>query len=91
VDRAALATTAVVVGSTLAGFVLSVFVFESDSPITAGLLGTGGGAMIGSFIAAIATDEPLLGGRTDMAAKTGPRPTAPDDRTRDGHDPTKAL
>lgn len=90
-DRASLATVLVIVSATLAGFVLSVFIFEPDNPITAGLLGTGGGAMIGSFIAAIATDEPLLGGRTDMAAKRGlgPRPAAR--KPEDGRDPSKAL
>ncbi len=89
-DRSIVATAVVVLGCTLAGFILSVFIFPSASPIIAGLLGTGGGAMIGSFIAAIATDEPLIGGRTDMAAKRGlgtRRPGGPDD----GRDPSKAL
>ncbi|MFN8640017.1 MAG: hypothetical protein U0360_11380 [Dehalococcoidia bacterium] len=89
-DRSIVATAVVVVGCTLAGFILTVFIFHSANPITAGLLGTGGGAMIGSFIAAIATNEPLLGGRTDMEAKRGPssrRPPPPED----GRDPSKAL
>jgi hypothetical protein len=64
-----LAVGLLVMLTTLAGFWLSVFVFESDNPVVAGLLGTGGGAMLGSFIAAIATDEPLIGGKTDMAEK----------------------
>ena len=56
-----LGTVLVTFGGTLIGFVLSVFVFESDRPLIAGLLGTGGGTMIGAYIAAIATNEPLLG------------------------------
>ena len=56
-----LGTVLVTFGGTLIGFVLSVFVFESDRPLVAGLLGTGGGTMIGAYIAAIATNEPLLG------------------------------
>ncbi len=91
-DRSVLATAAVIFGCTLSGFVLSVFIFESDSPLTAGLLGTGGGAMIGSFIAAIATNEPLLGGRTDMAAKRGLGHGRPANRTpEEGRDASKAL
>ena len=90
-DRAALATALVIMSTTLAGFVLSVFIFETDSPITAGLLGTGGGAMLGSFIAAIATNEPLLGGRTDMAAKRGLGHSTPTRTPEDGRDPSKAL
>lgn len=91
-DRSVLATAAVIFGCTLSGFVLSVLIFETDNPLTAGLLGTGGGAMIGSFIAAIATDEPLLGGRTDMAAKRGLGlgASAPA-KSEEGRDPSKAL
>ena len=56
-----LGTVLVTFGGTVIGFVLSVFVVDSDSPLIAGLLGTGGGTMIGAYIAAIATNEPLLG------------------------------
>lgn len=91
-DRSVLATAAVIFGCTLSGFVLSVLIFETDNPLTAGLLGTGGGAMIGSFIAAIATDEPLLGGRTDMAAKRGlGLGASAAGKSEEGRDPSKAL
>lgn len=60
-ERGLLATMLITFGGTIAGFVLSVFVFESDRPLIAGLLGTGGGTMIGAYIAAIATNEPLIG------------------------------
>lgn len=60
-ERGMLGTVLVTFGGTIIGFVLSVFVFESDRPLVAGLLGTGGGTMIGAYIAAIATNEPLIG------------------------------
>ncbi len=60
-ERSMLSTVLVTFGGTIIGFVLSVFVFESDQPLLAGLLGTGGGTMIGAYIAAIATNEPLIG------------------------------
>lgn len=72
-----LATVLVTVGGTITGFVLSVFVFESESPIIAGLLGTGGGTMIGAYIAAIATNEPLIG-RSSMPVSRPPQPSRPE-------------
>lgn len=90
-DRSMLMTMLFVFGCTLTGFVVSVFVVDSDMPVVSGLLGTGGGAMVGSFIAAVASDEPLIGGRTDMAAKR-PRPRAASgDRTSEDRDASKAL
>ena len=91
-DRSMLFTMLFVFGCTLTGFVVSVFVVESDMPVVSGLLGTGGGAMIGSFIAALATDEPLIGGKTDMAAKRPrPRPPRSAEAGSEDHDPSKAL
>ena len=95
-DRGLLAVVVLIMSTTLAGFYLSVFVVETDIPIVAGLLGTGGGAMLGSFIAAIATDEPLIGGKTDMAAKRGgigsvPRAPGPTDKSEAERDASKAL
>lgn len=75
-DRRLLATTLVTFGGTVTGFVLSVFVFKSDSPIIAGLLGTGGGTMIGAYIAAIATNEPLIG-RSSMPVSMPTRSSPP--------------
>ncbi len=89
-DRSMLLTMMFVFGCTLTGFVVSVFVVESDMPIVSGLLGTGAGAMLGSFVAAIATDEPLIGGRTDMAAKR-PRVRPAADRPAEDRDASKAL
>jgi hypothetical protein len=85
-----------VMATTLGGFWISVFVIDSDIPIVAGLLGTGGGAMLGSFIAAIATDEPLIGQKTDMAEKRrlyeqSQRRRAAADRPTDDRDSSKAL
>jgi hypothetical protein len=95
VDRSLLAVVVLIMSTTLTGFYLSVFVVETDIPIVAGLLGTGGGAMLGSFIAAIATDEPLVGGKTDMAAKRGigsvPRAAGPPDTPKSEGDASKAL
>ena len=69
-----LGTVLVTFGGTLIGFVLSVFVFESDRPLIAGLLGTGGGTMIGAYIAAVATNEPLIG-----RGSSTPRPSSRDE------------
>lgn len=90
VDRSMLFTMLFVFGCTLTGFVVSVFVVESDMPVVSGLLGTGGGAMIGSFIAALATDEPLIGGKTDMALKR-PRPPRNTESSTEDRDASKAL
>jgi len=83
-------TMCFVFACTLTGFVVSVFIVESDMPVVSGLLGTGGGAMVGSFIAALATDEPLIGGKTDMAAKR-PRPRRTAESNTEDRDASKAL
>jgi hypothetical protein len=77
-----LGTVLVTFGGTLIGFVLSVFVFESDRPLVAGLLGTGGGTMIGAYIAAIATNEPLLG--RGSSPPSTPRRSSRDEDEDDG-------
>ena len=82
-DRGLLATTLVTFGGTVTGFVLSVFVVKSDSPLIAGLLGAGGGTMIGAYIAAIATNEPLIG-RSSMPVSMPPRSSPPLASRQDG-------
>lgn len=80
-ERGMLGTVLITFGGTITGFVLTVFVFESDMPLVAGLLGTGGGTMIGAYIAAIATNEPLLGGSSTRreALRPPPRKSEVDD------------
>ncbi|MSP22803.1 MAG: hypothetical protein EXR66_07315 [Dehalococcoidia bacterium] len=79
-ERGMLPTVLVTLGGTVTGFVLSVFVFDTDMPVVASLLGTGGGTMIGAYIAAIATNEPLLGGSSTRreALRPGRRTEADD-------------
>jgi hypothetical protein len=77
--RELLATYALVGGCALVGFVVAVFVIDYEPRLLMGVYGAGAGLMVGAFIAAIASNEPLVGGgsRREPLFPQSPPPHAP--------------
>ena len=77
--RELLGTYAIVGGFALAGLLVAVFVVEYEPRLLVGLYGAGVGLMLGAFIAAIASNVPLVGGgsRHEPVFPDSPPPHAP--------------
>ena len=77
--RELLGTYAIVGGFALAGLLVAVFVIEYEPRVLMGVYGAGVGLMIGAFIAAIASNVPLVGGgsRHEPVFPQSPPPHAP--------------
>ncbi len=60
--RELIPTYALVGGCALIGLLVAVFVIEYEPRVLMGAYGAGVGLMVGAFIAAIASNEPLVGG-----------------------------
>ena len=89
--RELFATYAIVGGCALVGVLVAVFVIEYEPRLLMGVYGGGAGLMVGAFIAAIASNEPLVGGgpRHDPLFPQTPPPHAPGLRgSSNGHAPT---
>jgi hypothetical protein len=80
VHRELFATYALVFGCALIGLGVTVFVADVQPAFLAWLLGAGAGTMVGAFIAAVATNEPLVG---RSALPREPLFVAPRDRDLD--------
>ncbi len=52
-----------IVGGLLLGVVIGGVILDTDPAISGWILGAGSGLMGGAFIAALVTNEPLVGGR----------------------------
>jgi len=59
--RHLIGTYVLVLGSGLAGLVVGVFVIDVEPAVIGWFFATGGGLMVGAFVAAIASNEPLVG------------------------------
>jgi len=77
--RELLGTYVVVGGCALVGLLVAVFVIDYEPRILLGAYGAGAGLMVGAFIAAIASNEPLVGGgaRREPLFPDTPAPHAP--------------
>ena len=61
--RELLATYVLVAGGATAGLVVAILFFADSEPrVLMWIFGAGAGTMVGAFIAAIASNEPLIGG-----------------------------
>ncbi|MEZ4501549.1 MAG: hypothetical protein R3C39_02880 [Dehalococcoidia bacterium] len=79
--RQLIGTYVLVLGSALAGLVIGVFVIEVDPAPVGWFFATGAGLMVGAFVAAIASNEPLIGrGALPAPPVVPPRASAGDDR-----------
>lgn len=59
--RRLIGTYVLVLGSGLAGLLIGIFVAEVEPAAIGWVFGAGSGLMIGSFVAAVASNEPLVG------------------------------
>ena len=61
IRRRLLAPYLLVGGGLTGGLLLGIFVFDAEPAVLGWIFGAGGGLMLGAFIAALTSNEPLVG------------------------------